>query len=68
MNINIIILLLFSVLFGIIIGTIIKPNCKLHGPNAMNFCSRTYFDKNTGKYYKFGIKLLNCPNKKFRIF
>ena len=60
-NISSSILIVFiSIIVGMSIGILIIPKEKYHGPNAMSFCKNIYHSRKMNKYYKFGIKPLNC--------
>lgn len=54
---------LFSTLLGLMIGYIIGlPKEESHGPNSNDIKKYIYFDKRSGKYYRYGTEIVICPS------
>lgn len=62
------IIVLVSIAVGMIIGLILKPEDKYHGPNAIEETKKVYFDKKTGKYIRFVIQPVVCPKPRKKIY
>ena len=59
---NLIIVILFFIMAGMVIALIFIPTYKYHGPNSNNVIRGIHTDKN-GKCYRFGIYPIDCPKK-----
>ncbi|XWV26123.1 putative orfan [Tupanvirus soda lake] len=55
------IIILLAIAVGMIVGIVLRPNNKYHGPNAMEQSKKIYKNKKTGKCVRFGIRRLECP-------
>lgn len=52
-----------STLLGLIIGYVICiPKGESHGPNSNDVKKYIYFDKISGKYYRYGTEIVICPS------
>jgi len=47
-----------SIVFGLLIGTLIKQTDIYKGPNAHDFCRHIYYDPIKKKCYKFSIQII----------
>lgn len=63
-TIHLVIILLVSMAVGMIIGLIVRPNDKIHGPNAKKQCRKLYYSNKMKKCVKFNIKPIICPKSK----
>ena len=62
---NIIIVLLFFIMLGMVVALIVIPIYEYHGPNSNNINKNIYHYNKNGKCYNFGVQPLNCPKKFF---
>lgn len=52
-----------STLLGLMIGYIIGvPRGDSHGPNSNDVKKYVYFNKGSGKYYRYRTKIVICPS------
>ena len=49
------------IVIGIVIGLLFFTGSKYHGPNAAATCKKKFYNKVTGKCYRFYIKPQSCP-------
>lgn len=61
------IIILLSIALGMMLGLMMRPSDEYHGPNAKKESRKIYYNKKNGKFIRFAIKPIECPNPKTRL-
>lgn len=61
------VIILLSIFLGMLLALVFKSKDKFRGPNARRETKKTYLNKRTGKYFRYGIIPLECPTPKTRL-
>lgn len=59
-----VIIILFSIAVGMVIGLLTRPNIIYEGPNSEEEVHKIFYDKEKHKCFKFNIQPLSCPKRK----